>query len=96
MQAVARLWRIGQQREVHAYRLICKGTLGDKTYARSVDKESLFKRAIDKKTVKGMLRMPCWLWQRRFVWPLCSTSSSTFAGVLSHPCPPSSWQILYL
>ncbi|KAK9804987.1 hypothetical protein WJX73_008355 [Symbiochloris irregularis] len=53
-QAAARLWRLGQQQEVHVYRLVCKGTLGDKTYARSVDKESLFKRAIDSKTVKGV------------------------------------------
>lgn len=58
VQAAARLWRMGQQHEVHVYRLVFKGTLGDSTYARSVDKEGLFKRAIDSKTVKGTGTQP--------------------------------------
>lgn len=57
MQAAARVWRMGQRQEVFVHRLVYSGTMGGVTYKRAVDKESLFKRAIDSKTVKGELEV---------------------------------------
>lgn len=37
------------------YRLIYKSTIEQRVYRRNVDKEGLFQRVVDKRTIKGIL-----------------------------------------
>ncbi len=53
LQAIARIFRFGQEHPTHVYRIMAKNTFGHRVYRRSVDKESLFKRVIDKRHIKG-------------------------------------------
>lgn len=53
MQAIARIYRYGQTQPTFVYRLIYQGTAEHRVYRRNVDKEGLFKRVVDKQTVKG-------------------------------------------
>lgn len=53
LQAIARIFRFGQEQPTHVYRIMAKNTFGHRVYRRSVDKESLFKRVIDKRHIKG-------------------------------------------
>ena len=55
LQAIARIFRFGQEHPTHVYRIMAKNTFGHRVYRRSVDKESLFKRVIDKRHIKGTL-----------------------------------------
>lgn len=47
-QAMARIWRSGQKKEVHIYRLVSYGTIEEKIYQRQLSKESLSLHVIDK------------------------------------------------
>jgi len=49
VQAVFRCYRYGQEKPVFVYRLLTEGTLEEKVYSRSVNKTSLFLRAVDQK-----------------------------------------------
>ncbi|XP_036364991.1 DNA repair and recombination protein RAD54B isoform X3 [Octopus sinensis] len=41
IQAMARVWRDGQKRKVHLYRLLTTGTIEEKIYQRQINKQSL-------------------------------------------------------
>lgn len=58
LQAIARIFRFGQEHPTHVYRIMAKNTFGHRVYRRSVDKESLFKRVIDKRHIKGGCQDP--------------------------------------
>lgn len=47
-QAMGRVWRTGQKKEVHIYRLITLGTIEEKIYQRQLSKESLSLHVVDK------------------------------------------------
>jgi SNF2 family DNA or RNA helicase len=49
LQAVARIFRRGQLRETHVYRLMYAGTVEEKLYSQSVRKERLFRQVMDPK-----------------------------------------------
>eukprot|EP00884_Botryococcus_braunii_P023067 jgi/Botrbrau1/9444/Bobra.0252s0067.1 len=53
-QAIARIFRLGQQKPTIVYRLMAKNTMEHRVYRRNVDKEGLFLRVVDSKTVKGL------------------------------------------
>ncbi|KAK9810003.1 hypothetical protein WJX72_003200 [[Myrmecia] bisecta] len=53
-QAIARIYRYGQTQPTYVYRLLYKSAIDQRVYRRNVDKEGLFKRVVDNKTVKGM------------------------------------------
>ncbi|XP_075682028.1 DNA repair and recombination protein RAD54B isoform X2 [Rhinoderma darwinii] len=47
IQAMARVWRDGQQRTVHIYRLLTTGTLEEKIYQRQISKQGLSGAVVD-------------------------------------------------
>ncbi|XP_073535772.1 DNA repair and recombination protein RAD54B [Phyllobates terribilis] len=47
IQAMARVWRDGQQRTVHIYRLLSTGTLEEKIYQRQISKQGLSGAVVD-------------------------------------------------
>ncbi|XP_066434739.1 DNA repair and recombination protein RAD54B-like isoform X2 [Eleutherodactylus coqui] len=47
LQAMARVWRDGQQRTVHIYRLLTTGTLEEKIYQRQISKQGLSGAVVD-------------------------------------------------
>eukprot|EP00062_Callorhinchus_milii_P003990 gi/632941893/ref/XP_007886119.1/ PREDICTED: DNA repair and recombination protein RAD54B isoform X2 [Callorhinchus milii] len=47
MQAMARIWRDGQRRTVHIYRLLTAGTIEEKIYQRQVSKQGLSGVVVD-------------------------------------------------
>lgn len=47
LQAMARVWRDGQHRKVHIYRLLVAGTLDEKMYQRQVCKQGLSGAVVD-------------------------------------------------
>ena len=47
-QAMARIWRPGQNKEVHIYRLITVGTIEEKIYQKQISKENLSLHLIDR------------------------------------------------
>ncbi|XP_069587811.1 DNA repair and recombination protein RAD54B [Ranitomeya imitator] len=47
IQAMARVWRDGQQRMVHIYRLLTTGTLEEKIYQRQISKQGLSGAVVD-------------------------------------------------
>ncbi|XP_067835362.1 DNA repair and recombination protein RAD54B [Heptranchias perlo] len=49
VQAMARIWRDGQRRPVHIYRLLTTGTIEEKIYQRQVSKQSLSGAVVDLK-----------------------------------------------
>uniref|UniRef100_UPI00398EFA71 DNA repair and recombination protein RAD54B isoform X2 n=1 Tax=Pristiophorus japonicus TaxID=55135 RepID=UPI00398EFA71 len=49
VQAMARIWRDGQRRPVHIYRLLTTGTIEEKIYQRQVSKQSLSGTVVDLK-----------------------------------------------
>ncbi|XP_078073165.1 DNA repair and recombination protein RAD54B isoform X2 [Mustelus asterias] len=49
IQAMARVWRDGQRRPVHIYRLLTTGTIEEKIYQRQVSKQSLSGTVVDLK-----------------------------------------------
>ena len=51
-QALFRAYRYGQQRPVFCYRMLTEGTMEEKVYSRSVNKQGLALRVIDRKTIK--------------------------------------------
>ncbi|XP_078253309.1 DNA repair and recombination protein RAD54B isoform X2 [Rhinoraja longicauda] len=50
IQAMARIWRDGQRRPVHIYRLLTTGTIEEKIYQRQISKQSLSGTVVDMKT----------------------------------------------
>lgn len=52
-QAIARVYRYGQEKPVFAYRFLTEGTGEEKIYQRSVNKTGLSLRVIDGKNFKG-------------------------------------------
>jgi SNF2 family DNA or RNA helicase len=51
-QAMARIWREGQEKEVHIYRLIASGTIEEKIYQRQICKEKVASHVVDAKKQK--------------------------------------------
>ncbi|XP_013777941.1 DNA repair and recombination protein RAD54B-like, partial [Limulus polyphemus] len=49
LQAMARVWRDGQKRQVHVYRLLTTGTIEEKIYQRQVTKQGLSGKVVDSK-----------------------------------------------
>ncbi|XP_041045854.1 DNA repair and recombination protein RAD54B isoform X1 [Carcharodon carcharias] len=49
VQAMARVWRDGQRKPVHIYRLLTTGTIEEKIYQRQVSKQSLSGTVVDLK-----------------------------------------------
>ncbi|XP_013382594.1 DNA repair and recombination protein RAD54B [Lingula anatina] len=49
LQAMARVWRDGQKRTVHIYRLITTGTIEEKIYQRQIIKQGLSGAVVDSK-----------------------------------------------
>lgn len=47
MQAMARIWREGQKRNVYIYRLLTTGTIEEKIYQRQISKASLSESVVD-------------------------------------------------
>ncbi|XP_069813394.1 DNA repair and recombination protein RAD54B-like isoform X2 [Dendropsophus ebraccatus] len=47
LQAMARVWRDGQQRTVHIYRLLTTGTIEEKIYQRQISKQGLSGAVVD-------------------------------------------------
>lgn len=47
LQAMARVWRDGQQRKVHIYRLLLAGTIDEKIYQRQIRKQGLSGAVVD-------------------------------------------------
>ena len=47
LQAIHRCYRYGQTKQVFVYRMLSEGTMEEKIYARSANKESLASRVID-------------------------------------------------
>ena len=76
VQAIARIFRFGQDHPTHVYRIMAKNTFGHRVYRRSVDKESLFKRVIDKRHIKGIAL----IWTRRLGAILPSTFCFAYCG----------------
>jgi DNA repair and recombination protein RAD54 and RAD54-like protein len=48
-QALARVWRPGQQKECFIYRLLCTGTIEEKIYQRQLTKNALSTRIVEQK-----------------------------------------------
>jgi DNA repair and recombination protein RAD54B len=53
-QAMARIWRPGQDKEVHIYRLIGIGTIEEKIYERQISKENLSLHLIDRYAISKL------------------------------------------
>ncbi|XP_014664891.1 PREDICTED: DNA repair and recombination protein RAD54B-like [Priapulus caudatus] len=51
LQAMARVWRDGQRRTVHIYRLLTTGSIEEKVYQRQVSKQGLSGAVVDAKTL---------------------------------------------
>ncbi|XP_076344572.1 DNA repair and recombination protein RAD54B-like [Tachypleus tridentatus] len=49
LQAMARVWRDGQKRQVRVYRLLTTGTIEEKIYQRQVTKQGLSGKVVDSK-----------------------------------------------
>ena len=54
VQARERAWRLGQQRDVTIYRLICRGTIEEKIYQRQIFKLLLTSRILDDPKQKAL------------------------------------------
>lgn len=52
LQAIARVFRYGQERPTFVYRLCYNGAMQYNIYLRNVNKEALFRRVVDRQTVK--------------------------------------------
>ncbi|XP_033628194.1 DNA repair and recombination protein RAD54B-like isoform X1 [Asterias rubens] len=50
LQAMARVWRDGQKKQVHIYRLITTGTIEEKVYQRQISKQGLSGAVVDAKS----------------------------------------------
>lgn len=53
-QAMARIWRPGQNKEVHIYRLITVGTIEEKIYQKQISKENLSLHLIDRCSISKL------------------------------------------
>ncbi|XP_063965132.1 DNA repair and recombination protein RAD54B-like [Lytechinus pictus] len=56
LQAMARVWRDGQKKTVHIYRLITAGTIEEKIYQRQISKQSLSGAVVDAKGQGGSVK----------------------------------------
>ena len=50
LQAMARVWRDGQKKQVYIYRLLSTGTIEEKIFQRQVTKQGLSNTIVDEKT----------------------------------------------
>eukprot|EP00775_Hariotina_reticulata_P004934 gene4934-5176_t len=55
-QAVSRIWRYGQRRSCFLYHLLYSGTVEERLYDRTLAKEELFARVVEKQSVKALLQ----------------------------------------
>jgi hypothetical protein len=51
MQAIFRAYRIGQEKNVHVYRLVASGTMENRIYSNQLLKQGLFLRVVDEQSV---------------------------------------------
>ena len=53
MQAIGRIYRMGQQHPTFVYRLLYSGTAEHVMHNQSVDKQGMFMRVVDEKYIRG-------------------------------------------
>jgi len=53
LQAMARVWRDGQKKDVFIYRFVTTGTIEEKIFQRQIVKTGLSKTVVDEKTTKA-------------------------------------------
>ncbi|XP_072163961.1 DNA repair and recombination protein RAD54B-like [Diadema setosum] len=56
LQAMARVWRDGQKKTVHIYRMITAGTIEEKIYQRQISKQSLSGAVVDTKDAASSVK----------------------------------------
>uniref|UniRef100_A0A0N4ZRS9 Transcriptional regulator ATRX n=1 Tax=Parastrongyloides trichosuri TaxID=131310 RepID=A0A0N4ZRS9_PARTI len=54
VQALHRVYRIGQKKATYVYRLVVQGTIEERIQERQVIKEGISRRAIDKQNIRGI------------------------------------------
>lgn len=83
VQARERAWRIGQQREVHIYRLILKNTIEEEVYYRQVKKWRMSSAILDDVNESAQKNSKCWRVRPDY---------NIFSNFLNKPPPPSDFQ----
>uniref|UniRef100_M3XIU9 RAD54 homolog B n=1 Tax=Latimeria chalumnae TaxID=7897 RepID=M3XIU9_LATCH len=84
IQAMARVWRDGQKRTVHIYRLLTTGTIEEKIYQRQISKQSLSGAVVDLKKKSEHLRFS--KEELRDLFILHESSSCITHDLLECPC----------
>ena len=85
VQAMARVWRDGQKRSVHIYRLLCTGTIEEKIYQRQVSKQGLSGIVVDDKTNEGGGSVAFSLEELRDLFTLRTDTTSETYDLLGRP-----------
>ncbi|GAB1599245.1 DNA repair and recombination protein RAD54B-like [Argonauta hians] len=83
IQAMARVWRDGQKRKVHLYRLLTTGTIEEKIYQRQINKQSL-SGAIVESREKGKVKFS--LEELRDLFTLNEQTQCDTHDLLKCPC----------
>lgn len=86
LQAMARIWRDGQKKKVHLYRLLTTGTIEEKIYQRQINKQSLSGCVIDARD-KGKVKFS--LEELRDLFSLNEQTNCDTHELLKCPCKNS-------
>uniref|UniRef100_A0A8D2Q142 RAD54 homolog B n=1 Tax=Varanus komodoensis TaxID=61221 RepID=A0A8D2Q142_VARKO len=84
IQAMARVWRDGQKRTVHIYRLLTTGTIEEKIYQRQISKQGLSGAVVD--FAKGKEHIRFSIEELRNLFILHEDSSSVTHDLLECKC----------